>query len=261
VPARRQKSLSELGAQKQTIRRLNERLQLADVPSDGEDSGDDAAVDTVMAPPDDDDDYDDYASLKKPKRKHTPAAAAAASTPTPGSTSMPAATATVDEPISTLRKRTEKTVGEMRSELFSATATGAKRKGLQSSEVAGTEAVLDEQRLEQEGITEDLLQMAKLLKESSVTFGASLESEKAYLEAAREGLDRNNSGMQTAGMNMDSLRKNDNVSFMWTLIYLAIIVALVSSKHALEQEVAVLTLLQVFLTLLILFFAPKLRWW
>jgi hypothetical protein len=121
--------------------------------------------------------------------------------------------------------------------------------------------VLDEQRLEQEGITEDLLQMAKLLKESSVTFGASLESEKAYLEAAREGLDRNNSGMQTAGINMDSLRKNDNVSFMWTMIYLAIIVALVSSKHALEQEVAVLTILQVFLTLLILFFAPKLRWW
>jgi hypothetical protein len=269
VPARRQKSLSELGAQKQTIRRLNERLQLADVPSDDDEDDDDkdssdatAVVDTVTAPPpEDDDDYDDYASLKKPKRKHTPAAATAASTPTPVTASTPAATATVDEPVSTLRKRTEKTVGEMRSELFGATATGAKRKGRQPSEVAGTEAVLDEQRLEQENITEDLLQMAKLLKESSVTFGASLESEKAYLEAAREGLDRNTSGMQTAGKNIDNLRKNDNVSFLWTMIYLAIIVALVNSKPALACGMAVLTIPQVFLTLFILFFAPKLRWW
>jgi hypothetical protein len=60
--------------------------------------------------------------------------------------------------------------------------------------VTNTEAVLDSQRLEQESITEDLSQMPKRLKESSVTFCASLESEKAYLEAAREGLPRPNGG-------------------------------------------------------------------
>ncbi|KAA8912455.1 hypothetical protein FN846DRAFT_903591 [Sphaerosporella brunnea] len=231
----RQKSSIELGTQKQTIRRLNERLQLQLAEAhDAEDDGDAKA---------DEDNDDDYASLKKSKRKPTDAAAAATVT-IPTSTPTSAATA-VAKPTFTLRKRTEKTAEEMKSELFggAATATGiSKPNGAKEHEVTSTEAMLDIQRAEQENITEDLLQMAKLLKESSVTFGASLESEKAYLDAAQEGLDRNNAEMQLAGNNMDSLRKNDNVSFLWTMIYMAIIVALV------------------FLTLLVLFFAPKLRW-
>lgn len=176
---------------------------------------------------------DDYASLKKTKAKPQPAAEVTAAP-----TSMPAtATGTTTlkpQPTSTtpeLRNR-KTTAATQRDELFgaSATTTGAKHRGKveKASEAAGTEVLLDMQRSEQENITEDLLQMAKLLKESSLSFGAHLETEKGYLDAAKEGLDRNAAGMTTAGSNMDSLRKNDNVSFIWSLIYMAMIVVLVS---------------------------------
>lgn len=234
---RRQRSLAELGAQKQAIRRLNEKLQTAAAAETEEGEASDVdeeeeggvPVDDVTAELSD----DDYASLKKMKVKPKPAAGDAP-------TSMPAtATGTASIPQSTiaseLRNR-KVTIAEQRDELFggSATTTGAKHKEklAKAAEVVGTEALLDMQRSEQEDITADLLHMAKLLKESSLTFGEHLESEKGYLDAAKEGLDRNASGLTTAGSNMDSLRKNDNVSFIWSLIYMAMIVALVSGRAA-----------------------------
>jgi hypothetical protein len=57
------------------------------------------------------------------------------------------------------------------------------------SEVASKESVRNGQWLDQNSITEGLLQMAMRLRESSVIFS----------DAAREGLDCNTSGMQTAG--------------------------------------------------------------
>jgi len=174
---------------------------------------------------------DDYASLKKMKTKPKPAVGFTAT-----STHMPTTavgSTPTSQPTTAPELRNRKATREgQRSELFgaTATATGAKHKAnlAKATEVVGTEALLDMQRSEQENITEDLLQMAKLLKESSLTFGVHLESEKGYLDAAKVGLDRNAAGLTTAGSNMDSLRKNDNISFIWSSIYMAVIVILVS---------------------------------
>lgn len=115
--------------------------------------------------------------------------------------------------------------------------------GQQTDESAGTEHLLDNQRQQQEDITSDLLSMAKMLKESSLDFSKHLEDEKGYLDLAKEGLDRNAMGMDATGRRLDLMRRNDSVSYMRGLIYLASIAGLA------------------FLVLFVLFFAPKLRWW
>jgi len=237
VPARRQKSLAELGAQKQTIRRLNESLQLAasnttegEVSSEGEDDEDSG----VIVPVDgcgrvEDDDDDDYASLKKSKPTRRRHVASLSQTPLQADTQTPLQADTQMAPTVRHRFPTKSAV-EQRQELFGASASGAKKvtSTTVAPEFAGTEALLDYQRSEQEAITSDLLSMAKMLKESSLEFGKNLDDEKSYLQAAREGLDRNAQGMQVAGQKMDVLRRDENVSFIWSMIYLAIIVALVS---------------------------------
>ena len=124
---------------------------------------------------------------------------------------------------------------------------------------AGTEQVLDTQRQQQEDITSDLLNMAKMLKESSLDFSKNLEDEKGYLDMAKEGLDKNAMGMDATGRRLEDLRKNDSVSYMWSMIYLASIILLVSYSFA--SRVSWWLTGQAFLTLFILFFAPKLRWW
>ncbi|KAF8251060.1 hypothetical protein K440DRAFT_615593, partial [Wilcoxina mikolae CBS 423.85] len=112
---------------------------------------------------------------------------------------------------STVRHRfPTKSAVEQKQELFGASASGAKKVTSTTAvpEFAGTEALLDYQRSEQESITSDLLSMAKMLKESSLEFGKNLDDEKSYLQAAREGLDRNAQGMQVAGQKMETLRRD-----------------------------------------------------
>ncbi|RPA85132.1 hypothetical protein BJ508DRAFT_303171 [Ascobolus immersus RN42] len=89
-----------------------------------------------------------------------------------------------------------------------------------------TEVVLDHVRQEQDNMTDELLQMAKQLKESSIEFGKDLEEEKPLIESAILGLDKNVLGMETTGGRVKQLRKYQNVGFMWRMIYLAVGVAL-----------------------------------
>jgi hypothetical protein len=188
---------------------------------DASDEGDDVAEETKAVVEEEDD--DDYASLKKPKPHHTPASIA----PTPSTAAPISATPAPDppppEPSSALRNRQpKKPLHQQRSELFGA-ATGSRPTDI------STEKLLDTHREEQDDITTDLLSMAKMLKESSLEFGRSLEDESGYLDAAKEGLDRNTTGLHKAGEKMENLRKNENVSFIWSIIYMAIIVVLVGT--------------------------------
>jgi len=186
-------------------------------------------VEETKAVAEEEEDDDDYASLKKLKPHHTPTTAAPIS-------ATPAPDPPPPEPSSALRSRQpDQSLHQQRIELFG-TATGS-----QPTDIS-TEKLLDTHREEQDDITINLLSMTKMLKQSSLEFGRSLEDESGYLNAAKEGLDRNTAGLHKAGEKMDNLRKNENVSFIWSIIYMAIIVVLV------------------FLTLFILFFAPKLRW-
>jgi hypothetical protein len=212
-----------LGIHKQTIRRLNESQQLA-VPVEEENSYEDekdneiSGVEVTMEETSVDQDYDDYVSLKKRMRKALPTASPVSVDSAPEQT-VPS------EPNITLRNRFSNTktnpLGREINELF------GNRESVKA-QMIGTEHALDDQREEHENITEDLLKMAKMLKESSIEFGKNLDDEKEYLVQAKEGLDRNNANMQSAGQKIEDLRKNETVGFIWSMIYMAIIVGLVS---------------------------------
>ncbi|KAH0545142.1 hypothetical protein FGG08_000754 [Glutinoglossum americanum] len=76
-----------------------------------------------------------------------------------------------------------------------------------TNSVRTTEALLTHNRTEQENLTASLLSMASALKESSKNFADSLETEKAVLNRAGEGLDKNTQGMEAAKLRMGMLRR------------------------------------------------------
>ncbi|KAI9784585.1 MAG: hypothetical protein M1839_001807 [Geoglossum umbratile] len=78
---------------------------------------------------------------------------------------------------------------------------------LPTATVSATETLLTHNRAEQETLTASLLSMASALKESSKLFADSLGSEKAVLNRAGEGLDKNTQGMEAAKLRMGMLRR------------------------------------------------------
>jgi hypothetical protein len=72
---------------------------------------------------------------------------------------------------------------------------------------ATTETTLSTHRAEQESLTDSLINLASQLKTSSQAFQSSLENEKSILDRAVEGLDRNVTGLGTAGQRMGVLRR------------------------------------------------------
>lgn len=110
---------------------------------------------------------------------------------------------------------------ETRAALF-----GSRGQGEDSEELS--EKQLDDQRIEQEDITTDMLALAQALKENSLRFSEELQKEKAVLDLATEGLDKNVMGIEGAGRKMGQLRRDESVGWLWGILYPAIIVALVS---------------------------------
>ncbi|KAH7092228.1 hypothetical protein FB567DRAFT_463258 [Paraphoma chrysanthemicola] len=70
-----------------------------------------------------------------------------------------------------------------------------------------TEALLSHHRDEQESLTTSLLDMAKQLKQQSLLFGQTLESDKSIVDRAVSGLDQNQLNMDAASRRMGTLRK------------------------------------------------------
>ncbi|KAF2028667.1 hypothetical protein EK21DRAFT_69278 [Setomelanomma holmii] len=70
-----------------------------------------------------------------------------------------------------------------------------------------TEALLSHDRNEQETLTTSLLDMAKQLKQQSLLFGQTLESDKSVVDRAVNGLDKNQLNMDAASRRMGTLRK------------------------------------------------------
>jgi hypothetical protein len=100
-----------------------------------------------------------------------------------------------------------------------ATSTGTslfpKYKNTSDTNLAHTEAALSDNRAEQEDLASSLLEMAQRLKNQSVQFGTSLESEKSILDRAAEGLDRNTTGMESAQKRMSTLRRMTEGKGWW----------------------------------------------
>ncbi|KDB27783.1 hypothetical protein H109_00452 [Trichophyton interdigitale MR816] len=84
------------------------------------------------------------------------------------------------------------------------------------------EASLAQDRQEQESLTDSLLMLAQQLKTSTQTFNSTLESEKSIIDRAVEGLDRNTTGLESAGQKMSMLRRMSEGRGWWgrMLMYL-----------------------------------------
>lgn len=222
----RQSVLSGLGVQKQAIRRLNEQLLVMAAEGEEEEEGDST----------DDDDNEREGEGEEVKKLSAFPAEVNGGNPPQQSENTPTSTTTT---TSTLRNRfrpATPTNHHQRKQLFSLPDSTA------AATDADTEKHLSSQRAEQEHITADMLSLAQALKQSSLRFGSELENEKALLDMAQEGLDKNTLGIEGTGRKLEALRRDENVGLLWSILYPIIIVGLA------------------FVVLFVLFFAPKLRW-
>ncbi|KAK6526285.1 hypothetical protein TWF694_004886 [Orbilia ellipsospora] len=219
-PSQRQKALSELQPQRNVAKRLNDMLGTLELLEDK------TIIHVVEEP-----------QVLKPVERTVEPDAQMASIPPPKPTPTvvtsqvltvaPAApTATVapsNEPASVLRNRLSKSYGsEPKPEL-------------------SLDDQLSQDRHEQDDLSESLMKMAAQLKENSRKFADDLENEKDILRTTAEGLDKNSSGVQGAGLRMLQLRQGQDVTWWYQIKVFAALIGLA-------------------LTAVIIFWLPKLRW-
>jgi hypothetical protein len=80
---------------------------------------------------------------------------------------------------------------------------------------ATAEAILDQQREEQDAISNSILDLATKLKESSKSFSATLEEDKNLLGAAGASMEKSELSMETAQGRMGSLKKMTEGKGWW----------------------------------------------
>jgi hypothetical protein len=80
---------------------------------------------------------------------------------------------------------------------------------------ATAEAILDQQRAEQDAISSSILQMASALKESSKSFSATLEEDRTVLGAAGASMEKSELSMEAAQGRMGSLRRMTEGKGWW----------------------------------------------
>lgn len=84
-----------------------------------------------------------------------------------------------------------------------------------SSNLSKSETLLSHNRNEQENLTTSLLSLASALKQSSLQFSSSLETEKDVLRRAEGGLDKSAQGMEAAERKMGALRRMSEGQGLW----------------------------------------------
>lgn len=80
---------------------------------------------------------------------------------------------------------------------------------------ATAEAILDQQRAEQDSLSGSILQMASALRVSSQRFSSSLEVDKDVVSRAGEGIDKTERGMDAARGRMGALRRMTEGKGWW----------------------------------------------
>ncbi|XWW93538.1 hypothetical protein V2A60_001471 [Cordyceps javanica] len=80
---------------------------------------------------------------------------------------------------------------------------------------ATAEAILDQQRAEQDALSESILKMAGALKASSHKFSSTLEADKEAVSRAGEGMSKTEQSMEAARGRMGTLRKMTEGKGWW----------------------------------------------
>ncbi|KAF2014921.1 hypothetical protein BU24DRAFT_224447 [Aaosphaeria arxii CBS 175.79] len=193
---------SDLQKKRELIKQLNQRLLELNQLDDGVDS--DVSVDS------DDDDEDQFPSYA-PRLKTQEGIEVNQS----GGQGNPALQEAAKNLTSELRRRGGPDGGTgttaSGTSLFPSKSTATTG----DPSIAQSEALLSHNRQEQDNLTNSLLEMAKQLKQQSITFGQTLESDKGVLDRATQGLDKSTQGMEAAGQRMGTLRRMTEGKGWW----------------------------------------------
>ncbi|KAH0495389.1 hypothetical protein TgHK011_008946 [Trichoderma gracile] len=235
--ARRAELQSDLTAHRETLDLLFDRLDdLRKVAVDEEDSseGEDLLGDVIHTPSESQEsrrssnaprvegDSDD--AIHEPEPLEPPSQAEPALVPptTKPTTGTAAAEAVISEQPSTQTTQTLRARASASSPTPSAHSTArsalfANRRKPASPETstATAEAILDQQRAEQDAISSSILQMASALKESSKSFSATLEEDRTVLGAAGASMEKSELSMEAAQGRMGSLRRMTEGKGWW----------------------------------------------
>lgn len=190
-PSQRQIALSNLQPQRNTTKRLQDIINALELLEDT------TVIRVIEEPP--------AVEGKEERTPEAPAQVAAPPKPTvvtQSAVAPPAPTATAapsNEPTSVLRNRLGKySERDEKPEL-------------------STEEQLSHDRHEQDDLSESLLKMAEQLKANSRRFADELEGEKDILRIAAEGLDKNTTGLQGAGLRMLKLKQGQDVTWWYQM--------------------------------------------
>ncbi|KAI4729272.1 hypothetical protein E4T49_02985 [Aureobasidium sp. EXF-10728] len=127
---------------------------------------------------------------------------------------------------STLRNRTNATNSNASPDSATTTALFSKSSpNATTKPPLSTTEVLESATRDQDLLTTSLVTLAQSLKQSSMQFASSLESEKEVLRRAESGLDKNSMGMEAAGNRMGALRRMTEGKGWWGRIKLYAIIA------------------------------------
>ncbi|KAK4062099.1 uncharacterized protein Triagg1_10065 [Trichoderma aggressivum f. europaeum] len=236
LPGRRTDTQGDLTAQKETLDLLFDRLDdLRKVALDEDDSseGEDLLGDIIQTPSESQDSrrssnapagegyFENEIPDAEPPSPPSPPTRAE-HIPEPSATTTLAPTETASETLptqttQTLRARpsapspTPSAHSTARAALFANHPTPASPQ----TTTATAEAILDQQRLEQDAISNSILMMASALKESSKSFSATLEEDKNLLDAAGSSMEKSGRGMEAAQGRMGSLKRMTEGKGWW----------------------------------------------
>ena len=124
---------------------------------------------------------------------------------------------TAKDSLLNLRSRKGGAKAQSQQDTVTATATAT---GSAFSSLPSTERALLADSRTHEDLTSSLVSMATQLKQSARNFQASLDSDRALLDRALDGLDKNVSGMEIASKRMGMLRRMSEAKGWWGRIML-----------------------------------------
>lgn len=204
IQAQRQQIQSDLQSKRELVKRLNARLQELNQLGDEEEDEDSDQEDSEEG--------DDATASYAPARKDTQDGIDAGGSDGPQ----------IPDPPPELRSRRpqasdnkEAASTTAREQLF---ADRSQRK--QDPCLSQSETLLSHNRSEQEMLTTGLIGLAKQLKESSIQFSSSLETEKDVLKRAEGGLDKSSQGMEAVHRNISFLGRMSEGQGLWGRIKL-----------------------------------------
>ncbi len=223
VQSERQRVQQDLHEKRELIKRLTSRLDELNQLGDEDDDDEEAQDETEDQTNGDEGSDSDSSQQRQPSYAPARSDAQDGIETTGGGGEATAAHAQLS---STLQSELRSRKPPSASDNHTAASTTA-REALFSSrpqqatpDVSNSESLLSHNRTEQENLTTGLLSLARALKESSLNFSSSLESEKDVLKRAEGGLDKSAQGMEAAERKMGALRRISEGQGWWGRIKL-----------------------------------------